>query len=109
MIRIYLSELSTVGSAGHDLVLGPGQWDLPGLTYVTVGTNAAVGVSNLVSGSIVTVDKGGQLVVTEGPNLVGPVVEGFSLALVSLGILLGIRWVVGKMMRAIGAGYEIAE
>lgn len=98
-----------VGTPGGELALGEsGVWTLQEISYVRLSTNAQVNLDPLRDGSRVLVDGAGVVVVTPGPDLVGASVQGFGLAMVTVGIVLGVRWAFLKMASAvrIGGGVE---
>lgn len=94
-----------VGTADGEICLNAaGSWHLADCTYVAVGTNAAVQLGAVRDGAIVLVDFGGAIRVTEGPDIEGSAVFGFGLAVSSIGLVLGIRWVFRRMLSAASMG-----
>lgn len=108
MIKIQLSNFSFVGTPAGELGLSNGVYELPEAYYVAVGTNSAVSLSNVVSGSTVVVDSAGSVLVADPPAITAAVVEGFVFGVGVLGMVIGLRWIWGKFVGVVVAGREYA-
>jgi len=91
-----------VGTPGGErYVSGSGQWSFEGISYVTQGTtNTPTYFTNLNDGTKILVDGGGLVDVVLGPDVGYWAVNGFALAVMTLGIMMGIRWVFRRMAAA---------
>lgn len=87
--------------AGERYVPEAGRWSFSSVTYVSRGdTNTPVSFTNLNDGCLISVDGGGLVDVTLGPDVAYWVINGFTVAILSLGIMMAIRWVFRRMSAA---------
>jgi len=87
--------------AGERYVSTAGKWSFESLDYITLGgTNSPVSITNLNDGALVIVDGGGLVSVILGPDVGFMAINGFTVAIMSLGIMMGIRWVFRRMAAA---------
>jgi len=84
------------------LAFPAGIWQFDELTTLRGTTNAIVDVSTLADGSIVVVDLNGWQSVLPGVSMQGPAINGFVVALMSVGLLLGLRSVIRRIASASG-------
>lgn len=91
MITFDFSVATICGNGTNEWMLGPGRFELTGITYVTVGTNGDVSVSGVSDGSVVAVDSVGAILVSSGPDLTGAVLFGVSTAVVVLGFWMLVK------------------
>lgn len=84
-----------------------GSWPLTNLTYVATGTNAQVDLPVLRDGAVVVVDGAGLVSVVDGPDLIGASVYGFSLAIMTIGLWLGIRFAFKKALSGANLGSAV--
>lgn len=90
-----------VGTSGGELAFtNAGTWSVSDCLYVAYGTNASVSFTNLVDGSSVVVDAVGGVQVVAGPDLLTYSAAGFSLAITTVGIILGIKWALRRVLSA---------
>lgn len=86
-----------VETSGGERCFESGTWTVPDASSVGCWTNAPVSVS-VRSGAVVTVDQGGLVSVTEGPDLAGSAGMGFGLAVGVVGVWVGLRWAARKVL-----------
>jgi len=90
---------------GERALTDAGQWQFPAVNYVSLGTtNEPAWFTNLSDGTVISVDAGGLVDVTPGPEVGYWAINGFTVAIMSLGIMMGIRWV----FRRVSAAAEIS-
>lgn len=106
MITVQTQGEAYVGLPGGKEIYLPnyGSWQFSNVVYVASSTNADVSLPTLRSGAVVTVDPWGQVSWVDGPDLIGTSVEGFALAIVSLGVFMGIRFSIRKVLAAMSMG-----
>lgn len=107
MITLQLATNTFAGVDSGELYLSAGQWQLTNLTYVQVGTNAEVSITGLRDGGVVVVDSFGGVSMVDGPDLIGSAVQGFSLAIMTIGIWLGIRYAMKKALSGANLGSAV--
>jgi len=96
--------VSTPGNAS--LLLVPGVWHFDQVTTVRGGTNAVVNTGSVRDGGVIVVDSSGWLDIYEGPRLDEASIKGFAIALLTVGMVLFVRWVLRRFGRAVNGGVE---
>jgi len=86
------------------LAVGVGTWHFDQLTSVRGSTNVAVSTSSVRDGGVVVVDQTGYVEIYGGPDFGVAAIQGFSVALLTIGILLFARWVVRRWGSATSGG-----
>lgn len=90
-----------VGTGAGELALtNAGTWTFHQVSYISWGFGGCSNLAGLRDGSVITVDGGGRWEITNGPDLVGSSVWGFGLAISTIGIILGIKWALRRMLSA---------
>lgn len=84
----------------------PGTYHLEGVTYVAGGTNAQISLTSLRDGAIVIVDAGNNVKIIDGADIPAYLSYGFGTAIMTVGIILVIRNLIGRFGRAAGIGLE---
>lgn len=107
MITLQLSTNTFAGLEGSELYLTAGNWQLTNLVYVQVGTNTQVDVPTLRDGAVVVVDSGGVVTYQDGPDLIGAGMQGFTLAIMTIGLWLGIRFAIKKALSGANLGSAV--
>jgi len=102
MITIETQLPIFVGTSGGERFLSTaGEWSFASVNYVSLGdTNTPTYFTNLNDGAFILVDGGGLVDVVLGPDVGYWAVNGFALAVMTLGIMMGIRWVFRRMAAA---------
>lgn len=102
MITLETQGPVVVGTEGGEFaVTNAGRWTFTDVTYVSgpgwtnYHTNAG-----LRDGAVIMVDISGRVAVTDGPDLVGNSILGFSLAISTIGVAMAVRWVWRKALAA---------
>jgi len=86
---------------GERAILDAGRWEFSAVDYVSRGdTNTPAWFTNLNDGTLIAVDSGGLVDVIPGPDVGFMAINGFTVAIMSLGIMMGIRWVFRRMAAA---------
>jgi len=99
MITIQTQGETFVGTGDGELYFpSAGSWSVSNVTYVSWRTNADVTLGVLRDGATVSIDGSGIVSVVDGPDLIGASVAGFVLALSTLGVMLGIKFVFRKAL-----------
>jgi len=104
MITLQTATNVFVGVDGGELYLVAGGWSLTNVSYVQVGTNSQVEVPVLRDGAVVIVDSGGLVSMVDGPDLIGAGVQGFTLAMMTVGLVLGVRYAMRKALAGLSLG-----
>jgi len=107
MITLQLSTNTFTGIQGSEFYLSAGQWQLTNLVYVQVGTNSQVDVPVLRDGAVVVVDASGLVTMVDGPDLIGAGMQGFTLAIMTIGLWLGIRFAMKKALSGANLGSAV--
>lgn len=107
MITLQTATNVFAGTSGGELLLTSGSWPLTNLSYVQFGTNSQVDIPAYRDGAVVVVDAGGLVSMVDGPDLIGASVHGFSLALMSIGLWLGIRFAFRKALSGANLGSAV--
>lgn len=95
-------------SLGEVAFTNAGHWQLPDVEYVAYGFGAHSNV-NLHSGAIITIDQGGAIRITNGPDTVAAFALGFGTCLTVLGFFLFVRWAWRVFMGGAGVPNAAAD
>lgn len=71
---------------------------------VSAGTNSTVSLSGYREYAIVTVDSGNQVTIIDGPDITGSIGKGIALAMLTVGLILVVRYIVLKYFSMVGIG-----
>jgi len=86
------------------LAYPPGTWQFDQVDTLRGTTNAVIDISGLADGSIVTVDLNGWQSYLQGVDLQGPALMGLVAGLMTVGLFLGVRYVIRFVARSFGGG-----
>lgn len=111
MITVQNQGPVVVGTESGEVALtNVGSWVFTDLQYVTgPGWTNFHTNQGLRDGAVILVDVSGRVQVTDGPDLVGMSILGFSLAISSIGVAMGIRWAMRKTLSAGGIAGNAVE
>lgn len=107
MITLQTATNVFAGTLETELYLSAGTWSLTNLSYVEFGTNGQVEVPALRDGAVVIVDGAGLVSMVDGPDLIGASMQGFTLAFMTIGIWLGIRYAMKKALSGANLGSAV--
>lgn len=107
MITLQTATNVFAGVDDGELYLGAGTWSLTNLVYVQVGTNDQVDIAGLRDGAVVVVDAGGVVSSVDGPDLIEASMQGFTLAIMTIGLWLGIRYALRKALSGANLGSAV--
>jgi hypothetical protein len=71
-----------------------GTYTFASVQYISTYTNNPVATTNLLDGSFLIVDAAGNIEMSPGPNLVGAATVGIAVAAVTVGVILGQRYLL---------------
>jgi len=86
------------------LAFSAGVWQFDRLTTLRGTTNQIINVETYPDGTVVVVDLNGWQSVSPGVDLRGPALSGFILALLTVGLVLGLKYVIRFVSRSFGGG-----
>jgi len=105
MITVQTQGPLFVGTPNGERHVSGGEWEFPAVDYVSRGdTNTPAWFTNLTDGTLISVDTAGFVDVTPGPEIGYWAINGFTVAMLTLGLMMGILWV----FRRVGAATEIS-
>lgn len=105
MITVQNATWVFVGtSAGEVGITNSGTWSFADVLYVSGGTNAPVyfDEGSLRDGTVILVDADGLVTGVNGPDLLSYAMLGAVTAFLTVGVILGIRYVLGLFASAAG-------
>lgn len=90
-----------VGTAQGEFALtNAGTWTFPEASYISFASGTQANLGTLREGTTILVDASGKLAFTPGPDLLGAITLGFGLAVSTVGIVLGIIYVIRRITSA---------
>lgn len=87
---------------GEFALTNAGAWHFGEVSYVSYGVGGLSNLNSLRDGAVVVVDVGGRVFYSNGPDLVGSVSYGFGLAILTVGMVMGLKWVFRRLLAAGG-------
>lgn len=76
-----------------------GSWVVTHVTGISAGTNATTELSGLRDGAVITVDAGGLINVSNGPDITSAAMRGFAWGMGTLGVAIVITYAIIRLMR----------